>query len=164
VRHGGAIDGTDPADVTLQLGPVPVPRSCHRGRQTAAEAARATAVDRADHSGMPPRTRRPSRSRRGHRSPRWITFGPVGDLDYAMRVDAGGRRRAVAALAEEVDRDPVSARITVAGSGPRQRHGRPDGRVLDVEASTERLLGPSIAGPGEPVGSSPSPSMSPSRR
>jgi vancomycin resistance protein YoaR len=70
----------------------------------------------------------------------WITFGPVGDQDYAMRVDPGAARATVAALAASVDRDPVNARITVAGGGLGGVVPGQDGRVLDVEATTGDLL------------------------
>jgi len=70
----------------------------------------------------------------------WITFGPEGESDYAMRLDAGAAGAAVAALAETVNRDAVSARFSVAGAGLGGIIPGQDGRELDVEASTASVL------------------------
>ena len=70
----------------------------------------------------------------------WITFGPQGADDYAMRIDPGGVAAAVAALAEPVNREAVSARFGVAGSGLGGVIAGQDGRELDVEASTASVL------------------------
>jgi vancomycin resistance protein YoaR len=70
----------------------------------------------------------------------WITFGPKGESDYAMRLDAGAVGAAVAGLAETVDRDAVSARFSVAGAGLGGIIPGLDGRKLDVEASTASVL------------------------
>jgi vancomycin resistance protein YoaR len=71
----------------------------------------------------------------------WISFGPQGADDYAMRIDAGAVTTALAALAEEVDRDPVSARFTVAGTGLGGVIAGVDGRVLEVAASSDGVIG-----------------------
>ena len=84
----------------------------------------------------------------------WLTFGPVGDSPYAVRVDAVEAAAAMSALAEAIDRDPVSARITVAGSGLGGVVPSQSGRALDVEASTESLLASlTQRGQGAPVAS-----------
>jgi vancomycin resistance protein YoaR len=71
----------------------------------------------------------------------WISFGPQGDEDYAMRVDEAAARAEIAALAATVDRDPESAQFTVAGAGLGGVIAGVDGRVLEVAASTDGLIG-----------------------
>jgi vancomycin resistance protein YoaR len=71
----------------------------------------------------------------------WISFGPQGANDYAMRIDEAAARTKVASLAEHVDRDPVSARFTVAGAGLGGVIAGVDGRVLDVAGSTDGVIG-----------------------
>ncbi len=70
----------------------------------------------------------------------WISFGPVADQDYAVRIDAGSAGTEIAALIEAVDRDPINAWISVAGSGMGGVVAGQTGRELDVEASTDVLL------------------------
>ena len=71
----------------------------------------------------------------------WLSFGPQGSDPYAARIDTVAAAGAVAALAEQVDRAPVSARIGVAAGGglggviPGQ-----DGRELVVDESSAALL------------------------
>ncbi|HEX7172842.1 MAG TPA: VanW family protein [Candidatus Limnocylindria bacterium] len=84
----------------------------------------------------------------------WITFGPSGESDYAMRIDAGAVGAAIAELAETIDREAVSARFGVAGSGLGGVIPGQDGRQLDVgesaasvvEALGRRAGGSSVAG------------------
>jgi vancomycin resistance protein YoaR len=71
----------------------------------------------------------------------WISFGPQGADDYAMRIDADAVRGWVAALADNVDRDPVSARFSVAGAGLGGVISGVEGRVLEVQASTDGVIG-----------------------
>ena len=47
----------------------------------------------------------------------WISFGPQGANRYAARIDPAAAEDAARAMASEIDRDPVSARITVAAGG-----------------------------------------------
>ena len=70
----------------------------------------------------------------------WITFGPRGADDYAMRVDAGALGAVIAGLGEDVNRDAVSARFGVAGSGLGGVIAGQDGRDLDAEASAASVL------------------------
>jgi len=70
----------------------------------------------------------------------WIRFGPVSDRDYAMQLDVDAVGAAVTALVEQVDRDPVDARITVAGSGLGGVVAGQEGRVLQVDATTQAIL------------------------
>ena len=70
----------------------------------------------------------------------WISFGPVGENDYTMRLDAGAVSAAIAGLAETVNRDAVSARFSVAGAGLGGIIPGQDGRVLNVESSTASVL------------------------
>jgi vancomycin resistance protein YoaR len=71
----------------------------------------------------------------------WITFGPEGAADYAARIDADAVRAWVAGLADNVDREPVDARFGVAGTGLGGVIAGVDGRVLEVEASTDGIIG-----------------------
>jgi vancomycin resistance protein YoaR len=71
----------------------------------------------------------------------WISFGPQGAEDYAMRIDDGAVRTWIAGLADDVNREPVSARIGVAGTGLGGVIPGVEGRVLEVEASTDGVLG-----------------------
>lgn len=70
----------------------------------------------------------------------WISFGPQGPDDYAMRLDAAAVAAAMTELADDVDRDAVSARFGVAGAGLGGVIPGQDGRELDVEATTTSLL------------------------
>ena len=84
----------------------------------------------------------------------WLSFGPIGDSAYAMRVDATAATTAIRALAEDVNRDPVNARITVAGSGLGGIVPAQTGRELDVAASADSLLSALQGrGSGTPVSS-----------
>lgn len=71
----------------------------------------------------------------------WASFGPEGELDYAARLDATAVSDAVAALADNVNQEAVSARIGVAAGGglggvtPGQ-----DGRELNVADSAAAIL------------------------
>jgi vancomycin resistance protein YoaR len=70
----------------------------------------------------------------------WITFGPQGTSDYAMHIDTGGVIAAVTALADSVDRETVSARFGVAGSGLGGIIPGQDGRELDVSRTSASVL------------------------
>ena len=70
----------------------------------------------------------------------WITFGPVGDDDYAVRLDRGAATAAIGELTEAVNRDAVSATFGVAGAGLGGVIPGQDGRELDVEGSTTALI------------------------
>jgi vancomycin resistance protein YoaR len=135
-----ALDTTDPADVRLRLGPVPTPADVStQEAEAAAAAARATAVSldltipgaREDEEPFTITTET-VRS--------WISFGPLGADEYAMRLDADAATAAIAALAESVDSEAVSARFAVAGSGMGGVIPGQDGRVLNVEQSVADLL------------------------
>lgn len=136
----GAVDTTDPADVTLQLGPVPVPPIVSTEEaESAAAAARATAA--AIELTIPGAAEDEEAFTISADTVRsWITFGPVGEQDYAMRVDAGGVTAAIAELTESVDREAVSARFGVAGGGIGSVIAGQDGRALDVERSVADVL------------------------
>jgi len=135
-----AVDNADPADVRLQLGPVPVPPIVSTEEaQIAADAARAvvaalelTIPDAAEDEEPLTLAADTIAS--------WISFGPLAEHDYAMRIDAGAARAAVAELVDEVDRDAASARFSVAGSGIGGVIPGQEGRALDVEASVAALL------------------------
>ena len=71
----------------------------------------------------------------------WISFGPQGADDYAMRLDEAAATAFVRSLSNRVDREPVSARFTVAGAGLGGVVAGVDGRVLNVAASTDGLIG-----------------------
>ncbi|HSJ00343.1 MAG TPA: VanW family protein, partial [Patescibacteria group bacterium] len=135
-----AVDGTDAADVTLQLATVPVlPIVSTEEAEAAAEAARAAvatleltipgAAEDEEPFTIASDTLRS-----------WVTFGPLGAQDYAMRLDAGAVTAAIAELTEAVDREAISARFAVAGAGLGGVIPGQDGRVLNVEQSVADLL------------------------
>jgi vancomycin resistance protein YoaR len=71
----------------------------------------------------------------------WLSFGPQGSDAYAARVDPTAAAGAVAALAKDVNRSPVNARIAVAaGGGLGGVVAGQDGRQLVVDESSEALL------------------------
>lgn len=82
----------------------------------------------------------------------WITFGPVGENAYTFRLDEGAVSGAVAELAAEIDREPVDATFSVAGSGLGGVVPGVEGRELNivettgalVTAITERAAGTSV--------------------
>jgi vancomycin resistance protein YoaR len=135
-----AADTTNPDDVRLDLAVATVPPVVSTEEaEAAAEAAMATVADldltipgsAADEEVL----KLDAETIAG-----WITFGPLGDADYAMRIDEGAVATAVSALAQSVDRDPVSARFGVAGAGLGGVIPGQDGRELDVDGSTASLL------------------------
>ena len=65
----------------------------------------------------------------------WITFGPQGGADYAMRIDPAAVSREIGALVETVNAEAVSARFGVAGAGLGGVIPGQDGRELNVAAS-----------------------------
>ena len=134
-----AIDNTDPADVTLRLNPVTVPPAVSTEQaEAAAAAARATVVALELTIPGTAEDEEPL-SIAGDAIRSWIRFGNV-DGEYGLRLDAVAVRAAVAELTDAVDRDPVSARIAVAGSGLGGVIPGQDGRTLDVERSVTDVL------------------------
>jgi vancomycin resistance protein YoaR len=133
---------TSPDDVRIELAATPVaPIVSTEEATAAADAARAAtaagfrfavpaATDDDDPLAVPAET-----------IASWITFGPQGADDYAMRIDAGAVERWIAGLADDVNRDPVSARIGVAGSGLGGVIPGVEGRVLEVGPSTDGVIG-----------------------
>lgn len=130
----------DPADVRIELAAEPVAPLVATGVATAAaEAARSVvadleltipgAVDGEEPLVIEAET-----------IAEWVSFGPDGASPYTLRIDADAVGAAVAAMTEAVDRDPVNARITVAGSGLGGVVPGQSGRVLDVEASSDGIL------------------------
>ena len=135
-----ALDTTSPDDVHLDLAVATVePVVTTEEAEAAAEAAAATVADLALTIPGAPEDEEPL-TIGADTVAGWITFGPEGANDYAMRIDAGAAATAVAALAEAVDRDAVSARFSVAGSGLGGIIPGQDGRLLDAEASTASVL------------------------
>jgi vancomycin resistance protein YoaR len=135
-----AIDSTDPADVSLQLAAVSVPPTVSTEEaEAAAEAARAMVptleltIPGAGEDGEPFTI-----SADTIRS--WIRFGPVGEQDYAVRLSRGAATATVERLTESVDREGVSARFGVAGSGLGGVIPGQDGRTLDVQQSVADVL------------------------
>jgi vancomycin resistance protein YoaR len=145
---------SSPDDVRIQLVAEPIlPAVSTEAATIAAETASATAVDlELQVPGMAEDEATLEISAATIAS--WLSFGPLGDLPYALQIDQRAVARAVAALAEEVDRDPVNARITVAGAGLGGVVAGQSGRVLDAGASTDGLLASLVRrGQGTPVGS-----------
>jgi vancomycin resistance protein YoaR len=71
----------------------------------------------------------------------WLRFGPEDGAVYGVQVDAARVAAGVAALSGDVDRDPVDAGFTVAGAGLGGITPAVDGRVLNVEGTTDGLIG-----------------------
>ena len=112
-----ALDTTSPEDVRLELAVATVePVVTTEEAEAAAEAAAATVADLELTIPGAPEDEEPL-GISADTVAGWITFGPLGADDYAMRIDAAAAATAVAALAEDVDRDAVSARFGVAGAG-----------------------------------------------
>jgi vancomycin resistance protein YoaR len=135
-----ALGTTDPADVRIDLAPIRLsPRVDTATATTAAEAARATAVGL--QLTVPGMTEDESPIRlTASTIAGWISFGQVDGSVYGVRIDERAAAAAVEALTEQVDRDPVNARLTVVGSGIGGIVPGQTGRVLDVEASTSAVL------------------------
>jgi vancomycin resistance protein YoaR len=135
-----AVDTTDPADVTLHLAPVAVPPIVSTEEaEAAAEAARAAVATLELTTPGAAEDEEPfTISADTIRS--WITFGPLAEQDYAMRLDAGAVAAAVAELTESVDQEAISARFGVAGAGMGGVIPGQDGRVLDVDRSASEVL------------------------
>jgi vancomycin resistance protein YoaR len=135
-----ALDTTSPEDVRLELAVATVePVVTTEEAEAAAEAAAATVADLELTIPGAPEDEEPL-GISADTVAGWITFGPLGADDYAMRIDAAAAAAAVAALAEDVDRDAVSARFGVAGAGLGGIIPGQDGRQLDADASTASVL------------------------
>ena len=135
-----ALDSTDPADVHIELEAVPIESRVDTAMaEAAAEAARGMVGDL--ELTIPEAADDEALSLLAETIAEWISFGPEGELAYTARLDEDAAGAAIGALAEQVDQDPISARITVADGGglggvvPGQT-----GRSLDAEASTDALL------------------------
>lgn len=70
----------------------------------------------------------------------WITFETVGDRGYRAVLDTEAVTVAVQEIAATVDRDPVDASISVAGTGLGGVVASQDGRELDVAASADNVV------------------------
>lgn len=135
-----AIAGADPADVTLELTPIAVPPIVSTEEaEAAAEAARATVASLELTIPGAAEDEEPF-AIAADAIRRWIRFGPVGAQDYAVSFDTGAVTAAIADLTESVDRDAVSARLAVAGSGLGGVIAGQDGRALDVDRSVADVL------------------------
>ena len=137
----GAVSNTSPDDVALSLAPIVVdPVVDTATANAAAEAARGMVADL--ELTIPGGEAEESLLLDAETIAGWISFGPQAEQHYAARIDASALNAHVAALAAEVDQDPVNARITVASGGglggviPGQ-----DGRALDVDASVAAITG-----------------------
>ena len=135
-----ALDSTDPADVHIELEPTTIePQLDTATAEAAAEAARGMVADL--ELTIPEAADEEALSLSAGTIAEWITFGPEGDAAYTARLDDDAARAAIGALAEQIDQEPVSARITVAEGGglggvvPGQA-----GRALNAEASGDALL------------------------
>jgi vancomycin resistance protein YoaR len=135
-----SLDSTDPTDLRLELATTSVaPIVSTAEAELAAEAARNAVADLELTIEAATEDEEPITIDAATIAG-WITFGPLGAQDYAMQVDAGAATAAVADLAESVDRDPVSATFSVAGTGLGGVIPGQDGRLLDVDASASALL------------------------
>jgi len=134
-----AVDTTSPDDVEMSVAASPVkPIVDSAAANRAAATAEALMLDL---KLTIPGTEDESLTLTAAQIAEWLSFGPQGSDVYAARIDATAAAGAVAALAEDVDREPVSARIGVAAGGglggiiPGQ-----DGRQLVVDESSAALM------------------------
>ena len=135
-----ATDTARPDDVRLELQVATVaPVVSTEEAEAAAEAARAAVADLELTIPNAPEGEKPL-ALDAETIGGWVSFGPVAENDYAMRLDAGAVRSAIADLAEAVNRDAVSARFSVAGAGLGGIIPGQDGRVLNVKDSTASVL------------------------
>ena len=135
-----ATETTSPDDVRLDLQVATVaPVVSTEEAEAAAEAARAAVADLELTIPNAPEDEAPL-AIDAETIASWISFGPVGEDDYTIRLDAGAASGAIAGLAETVNRDAVSARFSVAGAGLGGIVPGQDGRVLNVEASAASVL------------------------
>jgi vancomycin resistance protein YoaR len=137
---GAAVDTPDPADVRVELAVSTIVPIVDTAMATAAKAAAegmvddlALSVTDADDEEAPLVTSAQIAS--------WISFGPQGADDYVARIDEAALLTTVAQLADEVDREPVDARITVAaGGGLGGVIDALDGRELQVDEAVASLM------------------------
>jgi vancomycin resistance protein YoaR len=137
---GAAVDTPDPADVRVELAVSTIVPIVDTAMATAAKAAAegmvddlALSVTDADDEEAPLVTSAQIAS--------WISFGPQGADDYVARIDEAALLTTVAQLADEVDREPVDARITVAaGGGLGGVIDAVDGRELQVDEAVASLM------------------------
>jgi vancomycin resistance protein YoaR len=137
---GAAVDTPDPADVRVELAVSTIVPIVDTAMATAAKAAAegmvddlALSVTDADDEEAPLVTSAQIAS--------WISFGPQGADDYVARIDEAALFTTVAQLADEVDREPVDARITVAaGGGLGGVIDAVDGRELQVDEAVASLM------------------------
>jgi vancomycin resistance protein YoaR len=137
---GAAVDTPDPADVRVELAVSTIVPIVDTAMATAAKAAAegmvddlALSVTDADDEEAPLVTSAQIAS--------WISFGPQGADDYVARIDEAALFTTVAQLADEVDREPVDARITVAaGGGLGGVIDALDGRELQVDEAVASLM------------------------
>lgn len=136
-----ALDGTDPADVRIELTSTAVgPDITTAAAEELAESARATveplaleipnATESDEALSFAPET-----------IASWLSIGPGDAEPLALLIDEAAAAAAVEGLVEAVEQKPVNAQIGVApGSGLGGVVPGQDGRALDVEATTEALL------------------------
>ena len=133
-----AVTNTDPADVRLSV-PVTVtlPNVDTATATAAATAAEAMMADLA--LAIPGAAEDEAMTLTADEIASWVTFGPKGDEPYVASVDRLALAAAVLALRDEIDRDPVNARIAVAGSGLGGVIAGLDGRELEVQRAVTDL-------------------------
>lgn len=113
---GAALQGTEPADVHVALEPIVAAPSVTTAMATDA-AETAERMMRNLRLALPGAHPAEDLSLSAERIASWISFGPRGDEPYAATLDRGALAGMVLELAEQVDRDPVNARIAIAGTG-----------------------------------------------
>ena len=137
-----ALATTDPNDVTIALSAATIPPLIATAdAEAVATAARETATTLAlEVPGSAPDEEPLSLA--AETIAGWLSFGPdYGGVAYALHIDETAAAAAIEGLVETVDRDPVSARITVAAGGGLAGYvGDVPGRALQVDESTSALL------------------------
>jgi vancomycin resistance protein YoaR len=135
------LDTTSAADVTVELSATALPATITTADAEAAAAeARAMAADLALAIPGAVADEAPI-SLAGTTIAPWLRFGPEDGAAYGVQVDRDAVAAGVAALADDVDRDPIDAGFTVAGAGLGGITPAVDGRVLNVEGTTDGLIG-----------------------
>lgn len=134
--------GTSPDDIRVEVATTVTPPIVSTEEATAAaEQARAATARGFTFSVPSPAADDPPLAVPAETIASWISFGPQGADDYAMRIDEAAVATFMRSLSARVDRDPVSAEFSVAGAGLGGVIPGVDGRVLDVAASTDGLIG-----------------------
>lgn len=133
-----ALAGVDPADVAVNVEPVVVAPAVTT-EMAAAAAYEAELMIKGLRLALPGAPAGEDLSLTAERIASWIEFGPSGSAAYVPRLDRIALAGAVIEMAGDIDRDPVNARIDIAGAGLGGIVPGRVGRELDVLAGVTEL-------------------------